>query len=458
MAFFDFAKKYVGGVVLEEGLNYLAKNPEQNIEKLINLARKFVKLDYQKEQLEQVAKYLLDDTPQRELAIRLLKNTHPNVRSKMFIDFFINAVWLGIPREMEMSEKLGVHIPWFILIDPTTNCNLRCVGCWAGEYQQHYSLGKDLMDRIITEAKDLGIHFITVSGGEPFLSKEFIEIAEKHDDVVFHTYTNGTLIDEKMAKKIVELGNIAPAISIEGFEKETDERRGKGVFARATRAMDLLRENGAIFGFSITATSRNIDVITKDEFIDFLIDKGASFGWMFMYVPIGRDPDLSLMLTPEERAKLRETVHHWRADKPIFVADFWNDGPYTGGCIAGGRNYIHINGKGDVEPCAFVHFAVDNIKDKSLVEVLKSPLFAEYQKSIPFSDNLLRPCPIVDNPWALREIVTKVGAKSTDGGSEALLSTELANALDKYAESWKEVSDPIWEENYAKKKEEAKVK
>jgi len=222
--------------------------------------------------------------------------------------------------------------------------------------------------------------------------------------------------------------------------------------------MDLLRENGAIFGFSVTATSRNIDVITKDEFIDFLIDKGASFGWMFMYVPIGRDPDLSLMLTPEERAKLRETVHHWRADKPIFVADFWNDGPYTGGCIAGGRNYIHINGKGDVEPCAFVHFAVDNIKDKSLVEVLKSPLFAEYQKSIPFSDNLLRPCPIVDNPWALREIVTKVGAKSTDGGSEALLSTELANALDKYAESWKEVSDPIWEENYAKKKEEAKVK
>jgi hypothetical protein len=176
-----------------------------------------------------------------------------------------------------------------------------------------------------------------------------------------------------------------------------------------------------------------------------------------MYVPIGRDPDLSLMITPEQRAKLRETIHHWRANKPVFVADFWNDGPYTGGCIAGGRNYFHINGKGDVEPCAFVHFAVDNIRDKSLVEVLKSPLFTEYQKRIPFNEDLLRPCPIVDNPWALREIVTKVGAKSTDGGSEALLTPELAESLDRYANAWGAVADKIWEENYVKKAEE-KVK
>jgi len=457
MTFFDFAKRYVGGFILEEGLNYLAKNPEQNLEKLINLARRFARTDWHKAQLEQVANYLLNDTPQREFAIRLLKNTHPNVRSKMFVDFFVNATFLGVPKQMEMSEKLGIHIPWFILIDPTTSCNLRCVGCWAGEYQQHFSLGKELMDRIITEAKELAIYFITVSGGEPFLSKDFLEVAEKHEDVIFHTYTNGTLIDEKMAKKIVELGNIAPAISIEGFEKETDERRGKGVYAKVMRAMDLLRENGAIFGFSITVTSKNIDVVTTDEFIDFLIDKGVAFGWAFMYVPIGRDPDLSLMITPEQRAKLRETIHHWRANKPVFVADFWNDGPYTGGCIAGGRNYFHINGKGDVEPCAFVHFAVDNIRDKSLVEVLKSPLFTEYQKRIPFNEDLLRPCPIVDNPWALREIVTKVGAKSTDGGSEALLTPELAESLDRYANAWGAVADKIWEENYVKKAEE-KVK
>lgn len=456
MAFFDFAKRYVGGLVIEEGLNYLAKNPEQNIEKLINLARRFVKADWHKKQLEQVANLLLNDTPQREFAIRLLKNTHPNVRTKMFVDFFVNAVFLGVPRQIELSEKLGIHIPWFILIDPTTSCNLRCIGCWAGEYQQHFSLGKDLMDRIIREAKELGIYFITVSGGEPFLSKEFLEIVEKHDDVLFHTYTNGTLIDEKMAKKIVELGNIAPAISIEGFEKETDERRGKGVYAKVMRAMDLLRENGAIFGFSITATRKNIDVITSDEFIDYLIDKGVAFGWVFMYVPVGRDPDFSLMLTPEERAKVRSAVHHWRNDKPVFVADFWNDGPYTGGCIAGGRNYFHINGKGDVEPCAFVHFAVDNIREKSLVEILKSPFFMEYQKRIPFSENLLRPCPIVDNPWALREIVTKVGAKSTDGGSEGLLTQEISEKLDDYANRWKAVADKIWEENYVKKEEKVK--
>jgi MoaA/NifB/PqqE/SkfB family radical SAM enzyme len=138
-------------------------------------------------------------------------------------------------------------------------------------------------------------------------------------------------------------------------------------------AMDNLRKEGVLFGFSATQTRENTDIITSFDFIDMLIEKGVYIGWYFQFLPIGKDPDVNLMATPQQRIKLRKFIEEVRATRPIFIGDFWNDGPFVGGCIAGGRRYIHINHKGDVEPCAFVHFAVDNIKNKSLIEALQSP-------------------------------------------------------------------------------------
>jgi len=163
------------------------------------------------------------------------------------------------------------------------------------------------------------------------------------------------------------LGNAAPAISIEGFEKETDARRGEGTFKRIMEAMDNLRNAGVPFGFSATPTKLNIETLMSDEFIDLMIEKGCSIGWFFQYVPIGRKPDVSLMATPEQRFRLRRRSIEIRNTKPIFIGDFWNDGPYVGGCICGARQagYFHINCHGDVEPCVFLQFSVDNIKDKN---------------------------------------------------------------------------------------------
>ncbi|MGB9793123.1 MAG: radical SAM protein, partial [Thermacetogeniaceae bacterium] len=345
----------------------------------------------------------------------------------------------------------GIHVPFTILIDPTSACNLKCTGCWAGEYSKHDELEPELLDRILQEAKELGIYAIVMSGGEPFVYPYLTEIAAKHNDMSFMIYTNGTKIDDNMADKLQELGNIAPAFSLEGWEDATDARRGKGVFQKIMAAMDRLRERGVFFGASLTITRHNVETVTSDEFIDFLIEKGVRFMWTFHYIPIGRQPDVDLMILPEQRAYLAERIPYLRANKPLPIADFWNDGELTGGCIAGGNAYFHITARGDVEPCAFVHFAVDNIRNKSLKEVLKNPFFAEYQKRQPFSENMLRPCPIIDNPEALREMVKATGASPTHPGADTVLSGEIGEFLDRRAADWKRIADQIWEKRMGRK-------
>ncbi|WP_229234887.1 metal ABC transporter solute-binding protein, Zn/Mn family [Candidatus Methanoliparum sp. LAM-1] len=160
------------------------------------------------------------------------------------------------------------------------------------------------MDRLFTKAKELGIYWAAMSGGEPFVYPCLFELAGKHNDMAFMVYTNGTLIDEEAAGKIVEVGNLSPTISLEGRRERTDVRRGAGTFDKVIGAMDLFKERGVIFGVSITITRDNVMEVTIDDFIDFLVDKGVTYGWFFHYIPIGRNPDPELMVTPEQRAYL----------------------------------------------------------------------------------------------------------------------------------------------------------
>jgi MoaA/NifB/PqqE/SkfB family radical SAM enzyme len=359
-------------------------------------------------------------------------------------NFFINATFVGVPRQKEWAAKLGVAVPWAILMDPTEKCNLNCTGCWAGDYQRAQELDFATMDRVITEGEKLGIHFIVLSGGEPMLRRDdIVRLAEKHPDQVFHLFTNGTLIDQKFVDDMVRLGNITVALSLEGFETKTDSRRGKGVFAKVMQAMDLMQAAGVIYGVSVTYSRDNTEELGSDAFADMLVDKGVAFGWCFTYIPIGKDVDLTMMATPEQRAWMFERIKYFRSTKPILLIDFWNDGEASNGCIAGGRRYFHINAAGEVEPCAFVHYSTCNIKDVSLVEALQNPLFRAYQQRQPFNLNLRRPCPLIDNPEMLRDIVAESGARSTqlhDGET----AEEFAAKLVPYACRWGEIADRIW--------------
>ncbi len=407
--------------------------------------------------------YKLKDKKERDFLENLLVNLKkaivsmsPAVRDKVVMNLINNAMIQGQPKRKAFAQKYGINPPNHLVISPTMKCNLKCYGCYAWQYSKKDDLPYDVCNRVIKEANDLGIYFFVITGGEPFCWEHLYDFLERHNDSFFQIYTNGQLIDKQTAAKLAELGNAVPCISIEGFEKETDERRGKGAWNNIMNAMDNLKEAGVLFGYSVTAVRSNNEMVVSDEFVDLFVEKGAFVGWYFNYIPIGREPDMDLMPTPEQRDYRRKKILDIRKTKDIIAADFWNDGPLVNGCMAGGKNYLHINVNGDVEPCVFVHFAADNIKEKSLEEVLTSDFFMAFRKRQPYSHNHLMPCSIIDNPQVLRDIVAECGAYATHDGAETIV-TDLAKQLDKYSEDYRKVADPVWENEYKPQEEEEAV-
>lgn len=443
----DLARSYLGEKVIEQGLKFLVRQPTNNLEKIIDWVEKIPMVAHHKATVQGIKNFMKDkESNWYKFTDRLLTETDQHVKEKFAINFFLNSSILGVPKQLELSKQLGYSIPWAILIDPTERCNLRCTGCWAGDYQQKDELDFETLDRVCTEAEELGIHFIIMSGGEPTVRKDdVIKLAEKHGSQCFHLFTNGTLVDDDFVKEMKRVGNITLAFSIEGFEEATDKRRGKGVFKKVMDAMDRMREAGLIFGVSTTYCRYNTEELASEEFVDMLVDKGVTFGWYFTYIPIGRDVDLEMMATPEQRAYMYKNILKFRKTKPIFLMDFWNDGAASNGCIAGGKRYIHINAHGDVEPCAFVHYAVSNIKDVSLKEALGSPLMKAYQKRQPFNCNPMRPCPIIDNPKMLRDIIEESKAMPTQQNVDET-PAEFAEKLEPYSKKWGEIADKMWDE------------
>ena len=368
------------------------------------------------------------------------------------------AGFRGYKMTRERAEKEGCNIPFAILLDPTSACNLRCTGCWAAEYGHQMSLSFDELDSIMTQGEELGIHNYLYTGGEPLVRKDdLIKLAEKHNTCFFNVFTNGTLIDDAFCKELLRVGNIVPSISLEGFEKENDSRRGAGDFQKVMQAMDLLKKYKLLFGLSICYTHVNYKTVTSDEFLDMVIEKGVRFAWYFHYMPVGNDASTDLLLRPDEREymfhRIRE-IRNFEGGKPIFAMDFQNDGEFVGGCVAGGREYCHINPNGDVEPCVFVHYSSANIREKSLLECLKQPIFMKYKEEQPFNENHLRPCPLLENPEKLREIVRETGAKSTDMQSPESVDS-LCDKCESYASNWKASAEDLWEKEQAYRKKVA---
>lgn len=275
--------------------------------------------------------------------------------------------------------------------------------------------------------------------------KDIIKLCEKHDDCVILAFTNGTLIDDEFAEEMLRVKNFIPCISIEGFSEATDSRRGVGVYDKVMHACDVLRRNRLPFGFSCCYTSVNFESITSKEFLDSLKDVGAFFAWFFHYMPVGNDASPELLPTPEQRVETMNRVRKYRAENPLFVIDFQNDGEYVNGCIAGGRRYLHINANGDIDPCAFIHYSDSNIREKTLLEAMQSPLFMAYHRNMPFNDNYLKPCPMLENPDKLPKMVKESGAHSTDLKSPESAEHFCGKTV-AYAKKWDPVADKLWAE------------
>ncbi|WP_313344183.1 radical SAM protein [Sedimentibacter sp.] len=434
---------------LKKVLTYLDTDPDNNIPKILDWVEKFDKYGVVSKQMDTVKTVLRDkDSNWYKFVKDLYTDIDSDVRKKMFENFIINATIIGGRRQEKARAENDCNIPWAILMDPTSACNLKCIGCWAADYGHRMNMDFDTLDNIIKQGKKLGTYMYIYSGGEPLVRKDdIIKLCEKHSDCAFLAFTNATLIDEKFADDILMVKNFVPAISVEGFEEETDFRRGKGAYKAVTRAMEILKNKNLPFGISCCYTSQNADVIGSEKYIDDMIEKGAKFAWFFTYIPVGNDAATELLATAEQREYMYHQVRRFRNTKPIFTLDFWNDGEYVNGCIAGGKCYLHINANGDIEPCAFIHYSDTNIHESTLLQAYKNPLFMQYRQNQPFNSNLLKPCPLLDNPGCLTEIVEKSGAISTDMQSPENVR-DLSTKCFRAAMGWAPFADKLWEESH----------
>ncbi len=437
---------------IQEAVKYLYKNPEKNMLKLLDWASVFGKGEFDA-QIAVIRKAVTDpENPYYTFVRRLFSDIDKEVLITLAVNFFVNASLDGGQKQEEMREKYQCNIPWAILLDPTSACNLQCAGCWASEYGNKLNLSYEEINSIILQGKEMGVYMYIYTGGEPLVrKKDLLRLCEVHDDCIFLAFTNGTLIDEEFADAMLRVKNFVPAISLEGFEEATDSRRGEGVYKKALSAMKLLKEKKLIYGISSCYTRENFESISSEEYYDSLIDTGAYFIWYFHYMPVGRRAVPDLLPTPEQRVEMYRRIRHYRNTKPLFAIDFQNDGEFVGGCIAGGRRYLHINANGDMDPCVFIHYSDSNIREKTLLEGLQSPLFMAYREGQPFNENMLRPCPMLENPDKLRAIVEKTGAASTDLESPEPVEA-LCSRCDSYAENWAPVAEDLWAENRLAKK------
>ena len=368
----------------------------------------------------------------------------------------------------------GQSPPTTMVISPTKTCNLQCVGCYASSGPTGERLEWDVFDRIITEAKTLwGLRFITISGGEPLSyrsqGKDLLDMAARHNDCFFMMYTNGTLIDEPMARRLAEVGNLTPAISVEGLEERTDARRGPGVFRRILTAMANLRQAGVPFGISLTATRHNAEEILSAEFIDYFFEEQwAVYGWLFQYMPIGRSYTLDLLPTPEQRLWMWRRTWQLIRERQIMLADFWNCGTVSDGCIAAGRNYLYIDWNGKVMPCVFVPYSPANILDiyarngtlDDLYELPYMRAIREWQwdyalgKQRPEEHgNWLLPCSLRDHFEVGRGLIDRFQPEPEDeAAAQALIDGGYYEGMMAYEEDLKRLFDPVWEEEYLRPK------
>jgi MoaA/NifB/PqqE/SkfB family radical SAM enzyme len=378
---------------------------------------------------------------------RVLEYLPPENRATIFQTLFNNGWFIGNKKRDQFEKEHGFRPPFVMILSPTWKCNLTCAGCYTLGYQRHPGLPYDLVKRILKECMDMGLYFVTILGGEPFMCPYLFEMIEDHPQIFFQVYTNGTLMTREKAERINGLGNAMVVVSCEGYEEETDWWRGPGVFKKIMKAMDYLREARVPFGSSATVTKHNVGVVSSEEWIDFLLRKGIMVQMYFLYLPVNGQGDINLMVTPEQRNHLRKQVMYFRNTKPMFVLDFWNDGPHVQGCIAAGRRYFHINANGDVEPCVYTHVAMNNIRDVSLAEALDSPLFRAIRKRQPHNKNHLRPCMIIDNPHIFREVIAESKPYFTHNGAEEIV-TQMKDDIDAYAARYGVFADRIWREEY----------
>lgn len=340
-----------------------------------------------------------------------IRATLKNPKESAFMLHFASAS-RAASKKREESEKTGLHIPPFLIASITGECNLHCAGCYSrcneatvdGPPVDQISPGD--WAQIFDEAEELGISFILLAGGEPLIRRDVIEAAGKRKNILFPIFTNGTYIDERYFKLFDKHRNLIPVLSIEGEKETTDERRGAGVYDILIRNMNQFQKNKLIFGVSVTVTTENLQEVTSDAFLEELSDKNCKAVIYVEYVPVA-DESSHMAIGEEERDFLREKIDALRGDYPelVFIS-FPGDEKNSGGCVAAGRGFFHINAAGGAEPCPFSPYSDVNVKETSLQTAIHSPLFTELQSGDLLLDDHKGGCVLFEKREQVEAILT----------------------------------------------------
>ena len=341
-------------------------------------------------------------------------------KESLFMARFAAASKRASRRRAE-NESGGLHVPAYLIASITSSCNLHCAGCYSranhatADCAPVQQLSAEQWQNIFREAEELGISFILLAGGEPMLRRDVLEAAGQMPSILFPIFTNGSFLDERYVSLFDQSRNLIPVMSIEGGREATDLRRGAGVYDRLIANMETLRDRGLLFGCSVTVTTENLEEVLSDTFIDTLASRGCKAVFYIEFVPVTEE---ARHLAPgdAERECIREGIDRLRRERGemVFVS-FPGDEKSSGGCLAAGRGFFHINSHGGAEPCPFSPYSDINAAETSLREALQSRLFVSLREGGHLLEDHAGGCVLYEK----RELVSQLAkAQKADGHDE----------------------------------------
>ncbi len=314
------------------------------------------------------------------------------------------------------ERTINGSIPWTLAISPTMKCNYDCGGCYSRGRPTDDELTTDELDKLFGEAEELGILSVVVTGGEPLLRDDLVDILASHRSLLFVLITNGSLVTADVAERIAASGNIIPLVSIEGFPSDTDGRRRPGAHSAGLEALRRFRDEGLCFGFAAMNTSANTDHLATDAFIDGMADRGCALGFLTEYVPCGSAPKSEWFLSEDSREAFRRRVLDLRTRKRLVLIQFPHDEyGVENRCTAAGQASLHISSRGDVEPCPFVPIACENIREGGLLTACESPFMRRIRERPELLTRGRLACSLFEHREELEELAREHGARSDRG-------------------------------------------
>lgn len=384
-----------------------------------------------------------------KLFFRFLRETD----FRLFWKFCYNFGWKGmraVNNFNKRSKKQETPFPAFIVLSITNSCNLKCQGCWITQTTPPLELSIEQIEDVIKECKKRGSFFFGILGGEPLLYPRLMEIFERHPECYFQLFTNGILLTDETAAKMRKVGNVTPLISVEGKETVSDERRGGGdVYRKTMEGIRNCTKNRLITGVATSVCKSNIDDLVSMDFVNEVIKMGVHYLWYYIYRPVGDDPNPELSLDQEDILRLRKFIVETRLEVPLVIVDAYWDHEGKALCPAAVGISHHIGPNGDVEFCPPMQFAGDNIKRKSINQILENPGFiSRFRK---FAASQTRGCVILENPAELKKFLEDEKAKDTTGRNTGYDELAAMKCCAGHHLPGKEIPEKHWAYRFAKK-------